>query len=86
MINYINFLGSGLQEVVAEVKLDHRDYIKLRLIKGGAEVRVDNKAFTENLFILSKYFDLYLVWDELSKFQYVDVRFDGQLIIKYKNS
>jgi hypothetical protein len=86
VITFIGYLESGLKEAVAEVNMDHDDYLKLVLIKGGAEVRVDNKIFTSNLFVLSKYFDLYLAWDDLNKFLYVDVRFEGQLIIKYKES
>ncbi|MBN2710680.1 MAG: FtsQ-type POTRA domain-containing protein [Calditrichaceae bacterium] len=86
IINYINFINSGLQEAVAEVNMKNRDYFKIILIKGGAEVRIDKHEFAENLFVLSKYFDRYLVWDELSDFKYLDVRYKGQLIIRNKNS
>ena len=85
-LDFVPENAEKLKEAVAEINMERSDYLKLRMIKGGAEVRVDKDLFTENLFVLSKYFDVYLAWDELDKFQYLDVRFDGQLIIKNKES
>lgn len=85
IIAYMRMIPSSLNEVISEVNLSRSDYIMLKMIRGGAEVRIDKDNYQENLFILNQYFEKYLQWNQLPVFQYVDVRFKNQLIIKNKN-
>ena len=85
IISYLRMIPSSLNEMISEVDMSRDDYIKLKMIRGGAEVRIDKDNYQENLFILNQYFEKYLEWNQLPVFEYVDVRFKDQLIIKNKN-
>ncbi|MEJ2055158.1 MAG: FtsQ-type POTRA domain-containing protein [Calditrichaceae bacterium] len=85
IIDYMRMIPSSLNEMISEIDLSRDDYVILRLIHGGAEVRIDRSNYQENLFILNQYFEKYLQWNQLPGFDYVDVRFKDQLIIKNKN-
>ncbi len=85
IISYMQMIPSSLNEMVSEVDMSHHDYVMLKLIRGGAEVRIDKNNYQENLFILNQYFEKYLEWNQLPVFEYVDVRFKNQLIVKSKN-
>jgi cell division protein FtsQ len=85
IVSYLRMIPSSLNEMISEVDVSRDDYIMLKMIRGGAEVRIDKENYQENLFILNQYFEKYLEWNQLPMFEYVDVRFKDQLIIKNKN-
>ena len=85
VVSYLRMIPSSLNEMISEVDLSRSDYIMLKMIRGGAEVRIDKDNYQENLFILNQYFEKYLQWNQLPVFEYVDVRFKDQLVIKNKN-
>lgn len=85
IISYMRMIPSSLNEMISEVDLGRSDYIVLRMIHGGAEVRISKDNYQENLFVLNQYFEKYLQWNQLPAFDYVDVRFKDQLVIKNKN-
>lgn len=85
IVSYMRMIPSSLNEMISEVDVSRDDYIMLKMIRGGAEVRIDKDNYQENLFILNQYFEKYLEWNQLPAFEYVDVRFKDQLIIKNKN-
>jgi cell division protein FtsQ len=85
IISYLRMIPSSLNEMISEVDMSRSDYIKLKMVRGGAEVRIDKDNYQENLFVLNQYFEKYLEWKQLPVFEYVDVRFKEQLIIKNKN-
>ncbi len=86
ILDYLQYAGSPLNQIISEIDMSSPKDIKLRLVKGGAEVRIDADNFQENLFILSQYFNHYLNWNKLAAIEYFDVRFKDQLIIKEKKS
>lgn len=86
ILSYMRMIPSSLNEIVSEIDLSNQSYLSFYLIRGGAEVRFDEKNYAENLFILKYYFEKYLKWDELPIIKYVDVRFKDQLIYKEKKS
>ena len=85
IISYLRMIPSSLNEMISEVDLNRSDYIALLMTHGGAKVRIDKDNYQENLFVLNQYFEKYLKWSELPVFEYVDVRFKDQLVIKNKN-
>jgi cell division protein FtsQ len=85
IVSYMRMIPSSLNEMISEVDVSRDDYIRLKMIRGGAEVRIDKGNYQENLFILNQYFEKYMEWSQLPAFEYVDVRFKDQLIIKNKN-
>ena len=85
IISYMQMIPSSLNEMISEIDMSRNDYVMLKLIRGGAEVKIDKNNYQENLFILNQYFEKYLDWNLLPVFEYVDVRFKDQLIIKSKN-
>lgn len=84
VLAFINYMGPLLKEVVAEIDVEHKDYLQLVLIRGGARIKLDYENYQDNLFVLSEYLNKYFDWDMLSEVSYIDVRFANQLIIKHK--
>ncbi len=48
-------------------------------------IRVDHEEYQEQLFIAAQYLKDYQDFKKIDNLKYVDVRFDGQIIIKEKN-
>ncbi len=85
-INYINILHSSLSDLVAEIAVKNNKEIQLRLIKGGLQVRINYQNYQDKLFLLSEYVQNYQNWNNLADIEYIDLRFDKQLIIKERKS
>lgn len=81
---YMRWMQSPLSEVVSEINMKRKNDLRLRLIQGGTMVRFDVKNYEENLFLLSQYFKKYLDWSRLAAYDYFDMRYKDQLIIKEK--
>ena len=67
---------------VSEISFANDDYISLGLTGSSMRIKVDYQDYQEQLFIAARYIKDYLDFDQLDKLEYVDVRFDGQIIIK----
>lgn len=70
--------------MISEINLKNDDYIKLILVRGGATVRIARYGHEKELYVLQKYVTNYLDWSHLNKIEYIDLRFDNQLIVKEK--
>lgn len=86
ILDYLQYTESPLIQIISEIDMSSPKNLKLRLVKGGAEVRIDADNYQENLFILNQYFNHYLNWNKLAAIEYFDVRFKDQLVIKEKKS
>ncbi len=86
IIAFTGKMASPLNEIIAAVDMSHPNELRLRLIRGGALVKLDLKKYRQNLFVLTQYFNTYLDWNKLATIDYFDVRFKNQLIIKEKKS
>lgn len=84
ILSYAKLMSSSINEVISEINLKNSRYLRLLLIKGGSEARLDYDNYQENLYVLSQYFEKYLDWNKLAVLKYIDVRFKNQLIIKEK--
>ncbi len=81
---YMRWMQSPLSEVVSEIDMGRINDLRLKLVRGGASVRFNKKNYQENLFLLSQYFKKYLDWSRLAAYDYFDVRYQDQLIVKEK--
>jgi cell division protein FtsQ len=86
ILNYINFLESSLADIVAEVSVEGDDEIRMRLINGGSLVKIRYDNYQERLYMLSEYVQRYQNWNNFAGIEYIDLRFDKQLIVKEKKS
>jgi len=84
IVAHMRMTPSALNEIVSDIDFSHRDYLCLRLTRGGTEVRIEEHNYALNLFILRQYLEKYLQWDDLNIIKYVDVRFNNQLVYKEK--
>jgi cell division protein FtsQ len=85
VLNYLNFMSSPVEDLIGELKIASPNLLQLRLVRGGARVFVSIENYQENLFVLTEYVEKYLNYDALSNIEYLDVRFEDQLIIKEHN-
>lgn len=84
-LEILNFLHSQvlpLNELVSEIIVKDSKVVKLRLIQGGAIVKIEQNNYRENLYILSEFINHYMPWEELTQIDYIDLRFKDQLIVK----
>jgi len=86
ILDYLQYADSPIIQIISEIDMSSSRNPKLRLVKGGVEVRLDADNYQENLFVLNQYFNHYLDWNKLAAIEYFDVRFKDQLIIKEKKS
>jgi len=84
IIGFTRRMASPLNEMIAAIDMSRPDDLRLRLVRGGSEVRLNSKKYRQNLIVLTQYFNTYLDWAKLATIDYFDVRFNNQLIIKEK--
>ena len=69
---------------ISEINMHHDNYIELRLVRGGAKIRINTGVFQKELFVLKNYLVNYIDWADLHKIEYIDLRFKNQLVVKYR--
>jgi cell division septal protein FtsQ len=82
MLNHLREENIIVLDMISEINLSAKDYITLYLIKGGVPVRVNKETYRKELYILKNYLANHVDWRLLKKFEYIDLRFENQLIIK----
>jgi cell division septal protein FtsQ len=84
IVRYLEDENPLLANMVSEINLSNSKTIELHLIKGGTKIRVNRESFYKELFVLKNYIANYLDWGQLAKIDYIDLRFENQLIVKKK--
>jgi cell division septal protein FtsQ len=84
VVRYLEEENPLLASMISEIDLNRSKIIELHLIKGGAKIRVNRQSFYKELFVLKNYIANYLDWGQLTKIEYIDLRFENQLIVKSK--
>ncbi len=79
---YLNVVDMPLREMVSEISFANKNYIEMGLTGSSTIIKVDYENYPEQLFIASRYIKDYVDFDQMDKLEYVDVRFNGQIIIK----
>ncbi len=76
-----DILLSGL---ISEINMSNKKYLELILVRGGTKIRINRKNYEKELYILQNYVANYLDWNDLAVIDYIDLRFNKQLIVKNK--
>lgn len=84
LISYLEQENSLLLDFVSEICMDNKNYIELHLIKGGTTIRINSDTFKKELFVLKNYLVNYVDWNQLQKIEYIDLRFNKQMVIKFR--
>ncbi|MCB0281963.1 MAG: FtsQ-type POTRA domain-containing protein [Calditrichaeota bacterium] len=79
---YVAIMEMPLKAMVSEINFSHKDYVSVYITGSSAEIRVDSKNYQDQLFIASRYLKDYQDYNKIDDLEYVDVRFNGQIIIK----
>ena len=79
---YVKIIDMPLREMVSEISFRNKNYIEIGISGSGAFIRIDQEKYQEQLFIAARYLKDYLDFNQLDKLDYVDVRFDDQIVIK----
>ncbi len=86
MLSYLRMMVTPIGELISEVNLGNSRYLKLLLIRGGAEVYMNYDNYQDNLYYFAQYLENYLDWNQLNNLAYIDIRFKDQLVVKEKKS
>jgi cell division septal protein FtsQ len=84
IVRYLEDENPLLANLVSEINIVNKKSIELYLIKGGTKIRISQESFYKELFVLKNYIANYLDWVEMAKIDYIDLRFENQLIVKTK--
>ena len=79
---YVNIIDMPLREMVSEISFKNKNSIEVGISASSAVIKIDFENYQEQLFIAARYLKDYLDFNQLDKLDYVDVRFNGQIIIK----
>ncbi len=84
ILNYLAIENPLLHAMVSQVDMSKDKYINLFLIRGGATIRIGRSSYQKELFVLKNYLINYVDWVELDNIEYIDLRFQDQLIVKFR--
>jgi cell division septal protein FtsQ len=82
MLNQLQQENLIISGMLSEISLSQKDFYTLYLIKGAVPVRVNKKNYRKELYILKNYLANHVDWQLLENFEYIDLRFENQLIVK----
>ncbi len=84
IVRYLEDENPLLAGLVSEINMSDKKLIEIFLVKGGTKIRVSRESFYKELFVLKSYIANYLDWKQMTKIEYIDLRFENQLIVKPK--
>lgn len=84
LINYLMMNDIILAGLISEINFANDKFLEIMLIKGGARIKINRENYAKELYILQNYVANYLDWADLTKIDYIDLRFEDQLIVKKK--
>jgi len=79
---YVSIVDMPLREMVSEISFKNKNFIEIGISGSSAVIRIDQENYQEQLFIAARYLKDYLDFNQLDNLDYVDVRFNDQIIIK----
>jgi len=85
IVRYLEDENPLLAGLISDISMAGKHTIELSLVRGGATIRVNRETFYKELFVLKNYIANYLDWVRLAKIEYIDLRFENQLIVKPKS-
>jgi len=82
LVNYIRNKNVFLSSMISEINLSHKDFLEIILVSGGAKIKLNKNNFEKELYILQNYINNFLDLNELANIDYIDLRFQDQLVVK----
>lgn len=79
---YVQMVDMPFRKMVSEISFANSDYIEIGLSGSSTVIKIDYDKYQEQLFIASRYLKDYIDFSQLDNLEYVDVRFEGQIIVK----
>lgn len=79
---FLNILEMPLRQMVSEIDFSNKNFIEIRLVNSSVAIKVTKSNYQDQLFVAAKYLRDYQDFDRIDKLKYIDVRFDGQIVIK----
>ncbi len=80
----IGSMKSPLPQLVSELDCSNPDYLQIRLTEAPAVIRVNYHRNLPQLFVAAGYLHDYTNFKQLKKIDYIDLRFDGQIVVREK--
>jgi cell division protein FtsQ len=84
LLNHLRMNDIILTGLISEISFSNDKFLEIILIKGGAKIKINRDNYAKELYILQNYVTNYLNWSDLTKIDYIDLRFQDQLIVKKK--
>jgi len=84
ILNYLETENTLLYAMVSQIDMSQDKYINLYLIRGGATIRINRNSYQKEMYVLKNYLINYVDWVELDDIEYIDLRFEDQLIVKFR--
>lgn len=84
IVRYLDDENPLLGGLVSEINMSDNKAIEIFLVKGGTKIRVSRESYYKELYVLKNYIANYLDWKQMTKIEYIDLRFKNQLIVKPK--
>ena len=84
IVRFIQYLDMPFREMFAELNFKNKDFIQVGLNGCSGVIRINYDKYQDQLFVAAKYFKDYQDYKMLNDLEYVDLRFDGQIVVKEK--
>jgi cell division protein FtsQ len=85
ILKYLETVNPLLYAMVSQIDMSKEKYISLYLIKGGTAIKIGRVTYQKELYVLKNYLINYVDWVDLDDIEYIDLRFQDQLIVKYRS-
>ena len=85
ILKYLEMFNPLLHAMVSQIDLSEDKYLNLYLIKGGATIRIGRNSYQKELYVLKNYLINYVDWVELENIEYIDLRYQDQLVVKFRS-
>ncbi len=84
ILNYLEIENPLLHAMVSQIDMSRNKYINLYLIRGGTTIHIGRDSYQKELYVLKNYLISYIDWAKLDDIEYIDLRFEDQLIVKFR--
>jgi cell division protein FtsQ len=84
LLEKIKEIDKNLYHIISEIHFDKNEEIRLHLIKGGSEIVVGKNDFLKKFVYLGGFLRELNKETEINKIDYIDLRFENQIVVKFK--
>lgn len=84
IIKNIRSQSQILHSLISEINFENPKMLKLYLARGGAKIHISRENYQKEIHVFKNFLISYLDWKKLDDIEYIDLRFEQQLIVKEK--